>query len=76
MKNFIRAQKLSEFKFYYVQIRDAQFYYYDGTNLAAIDPLHALKKIARGVKHFDSTQFHLDVVHGLRVEVKDITVQQ
>ena len=43
-----RAQKLSEFKFYYVQIRDAQFYFYDGKNLAAIAPLKALKKIARG----------------------------
>lgn len=70
-----RAQKLSEFKFYYVQIRDAQFYFYDGANLAAIDPLHALKKIARGIERFDSTQFHLDVVHGLCAEVKDINVQ-
>jgi len=70
-----RAQKLSEFKFYYVQIRDSQFYFYDGKNLAAIDPLHALKKIARGIERFDSTRFHLDVVHGLRAEVKDINVR-
>lgn len=26
------VQKLSEFKFYYAQCRDAQFYYYDGAN--------------------------------------------
>lgn len=70
-----RAQKLSEFKFYYVQIRDAQFYFYDGKNLAAIDPLKALKKIARGHERFDATQFHLDVVNGLRNEVKDIKVE-
>ena len=70
-----RAQKLSEFKFYYVQIRDAQFYFYDGANLAAIDPLNALKKIARGIERFDSIQFHLDVIHGLRAEVKNINVR-
>ena len=64
-----RAQKLSEFKFYYVQIRDAQFYF------AAIDPLNALKKIARGIERFDSIQFHLDVIHGLRAEVKNINVR-
>lgn len=69
------AQKLSEFKFYYAQCRDAQFYFYDGANLAAIDPLKALKKIARGIERFDATQFHLDVVHGLRNEVKDINIQ-
>jgi len=69
------AQKLSEFKFYYAQCRDAQFYFYDGANLAAIDPLKALKKIARGIERFDETQFHLDVVHGLRNEVKDINIQ-
>lgn len=69
------AQKLSEFKFYFAQCRDAQFYFYDGARLAAIDPLKALKKIARGVERFDSTQFHLDTVHGLQVEVKDISVQ-
>ena len=72
--NEYRAQKLSEFKFYYAQCRDAQFYFYDGTNLAAIDPLKALKKIAHG-HGFDATQFHLDTVHGLQVEVKDISVQ-
>ena len=74
--NEYRAQKLSEFKFYFTQCRDAQFYYYDGTNFAAIDPLHALKKIARGVEHFDYTQFHLDTVHRLQAEVKGISTQQ
>lgn len=69
------AQKLSEFKFYYAQCRDAQFYYYDGTNLAAIDPLKALKKIARGHERLDSTKLHLDLVHGLAASVKDISVQ-
>lgn len=69
------AQKLSEFKFYYAQCRDAHFYFYDGANLAAIDPLKALKKIARVIERFDATQFHLDVVHGLRNEVKDINIQ-
>lgn len=73
--NEYRAQKLSEFKFYYVQIRDAQFYFYDGANLVAIDPLKALKKIARGIERFDSIQFHLDVIHGLHTEVKDINVR-
>ena len=73
--NEYRVQKLSEFKFYFAQCRDAQFYFYDGTNLAAIDPLKSLKKIARGVEHFDATQFHLDTVHVLRAEVKDISVQ-
>ena len=70
-----RAQKLSEFKFYFAQTRDAQFYFYDGANLAAIDPLKALKKIARGIERFDSTQFHLYTIHGLRAEVKDISVR-
>lgn len=70
-----RAQKLSEFKFYYAQCRDAQFYFYDGINLAAIDPLKALKKIASGIERFNSTRFHLDVIHGLQAEVKDINVQ-
>ena len=69
------AQKLSEFKFYFAQCRDAQFYFYDGTNLAAIDPLKALKKIANGHGRFDATQFHLDTVHELRAEVKDISAQ-
>ena len=73
--NEYRVQKLSEFKFYFAQCRDAQFYFYDGARLAAIDPIKALKKIARGVEHFDATQFHLDTVHGLRAEVKDISVQ-
>ena len=67
------AQKLSEFKFYFAQCRDAQFYFYDGTNLAAIDPLKALKKIARSHKYFDATQFHLDTLHELQAEVKDIS---
>ena len=70
-----REQKLSEFKFYFAQCRDAQFYFYDGANLSAIDSLKALKKIARGIERFDSTKLHLDVVHGLRAEVKDINVQ-
>lgn len=70
-----RAQKLSEFKFYFAQCRDAQFYFYDGANLAAIDPLKALKKIARGIERFDVTQFHLNIVHVLRAQVKDIKVQ-
>ncbi len=69
------AQKLSEFKFYYAQCRDAHFYFYDGANLAAIDPLKALKKIARVIERFDATQFHLDVVNGLRNEVKDIKIE-
>lgn len=72
--NEYHAQKLSEFKFYFAQCRDAQFYYYDGTNLAAIDPLKALKKIACG-HDFDATNFNLDVVHKLAVSVKDISVQ-
>ena len=70
-----RAQKLSEFKFYFAQCRDAQFYFFDGKNLAAIDPLKALKKIASGIERFNSTRFHLDVIHGLQAEVKDINVQ-
>ena len=69
------AQKLSEFKFYYAQCRDAQFYFYDGANLAAIDPLKALKKIARGIERFDATQFHLNTIYGLRNEVKDINIE-
>ena len=69
------AQKLSEFKFYYAQCRDAQFYYYDGANLAAIDPLKALKKIARGHEHFDATKLHMKVVHGLTASIKEIAVQ-
>lgn len=73
--NEYHAQKLSEFKFYFAQCRDAQFYFYDGARLAAIDPLKALKKIAHGNEHFDTTQFHLDTVHVLRAEVKDISVQ-
>ena len=69
------AQKLSEFKFYYAQCRDAQFYFYDGANLATIDPLKALKKIARGHEQLGATNLHLDVVHGLATSVKDISVQ-
>ena len=69
-------QKLSEFKFYFAQSRDAQFYFFDGTNLAAIDPLQALKKIARGHEHCDATSFHLDTVHKLRAEAKEISVQK
>jgi len=69
------AQKLSEFKFYYAQCRDAQFYYYDGANLAAIDPLKALKKIARGHERFDATKLHMKLVHGLTTLVKEIAVQ-
>ena len=69
------AQKLSEFKFYYAQCRDAQFYYYDGANLAAIDPLKALKKIARGHERFDASKLHLELVHGLAASVKELSVQ-
>lgn len=68
------AQKLSEFKFYFAQCRDAQFYFYDGARLTAIDPLKALKKIAHGHERFDATKFHLDTVHGLQAEVKEISV--
>ena len=74
--NEYRDQKLSEFKFYFAQCRDAQFYFYDGAKLAAIDPLKAIKKIAHGYKCFDATQFHLDVVHRLRAEVKEISIRQ
>ena len=69
------AQKLSEFKFYYAQCRDAQFYFYDGTRLSAIDPFKAIKKIAHGHELLDSTKLHLDLVHKLTASVKDISVQ-
>lgn len=48
-----RTRKLEEFKFYYSQCRDAQFYYFDGRRIAAIDPLTALKKIAAKKTNFN-----------------------
>ena len=68
-----RNRKLEEFKFYYSQCRDAQFYYFDGRNLAAIDPLTALKKIAAKKTDFSQLQSHLNF--SLRQTVKNINLE-
>ena len=68
-----RNRKLEEFKFYYSQCRDAQFYYFDGRNLAAIDPLTALKKIAAKKTDFSQLQPHLNF--SLRQTVKNINLE-
>ena len=68
-----RSSKLEEFKFYYSQCRDAQFYYFDGRNLAAIDPLTALKKLAVKKTDFSQLQSHLNF--SLRQTVKNINLE-
>ena len=68
-----RNRKLEEFKFYYSQCRDAQFYYFDGRNLAAIDPLTALKKLAAKKTDFSQLQSHLNF--SLRQTVKNINLE-
>ena len=68
-----RNRKLEEFKFYYSQCRDAQFYYFDGRNLAAIDPLTALKKLAAKKTDFSQLQSHLNF--SLRQTIKNINLE-
>ena len=68
-----RSRKLEEFKFYYSQCRDAQFYYFDGRKLAAIDPLTALKKLAVKKTDFSQLQSHLNF--SLRQTVKNINLE-
>ena len=68
-----RNRKLEEFKFYYSQCRDAQFYYFDGRNLAAIDPLTALKKLA--AKKTDFSKLQSNSLFSLRQTVKSITLE-
>jgi len=68
-----RYRKLEEFKFYYSQCRDAQFYYFDGRELGAIDPLTALKKLAAKKTDFSQLQSHLNF--SLRQTAKKITLE-
>lgn len=68
-----RYRKLEEFKFYYSQCRDAQFYYFNGQNISAIDPLTALKKLAAKKTDFSQLQSHLNF--SLRQTAKKITLE-
>jgi hypothetical protein len=68
-----RYRKLEEFKFYYSQCRDAQFYYFDGRELAAIDPLTALKKLAAKKTDFSKLQSNLNFT--LRRTAKNIILE-
>ena len=68
-----RNRKLEEFKFYYSQCRDAQFYYSDGRELAAIDPLTALKKLE--AKKTDFSKLQSNSLFSLRQTVKNITFE-
>lgn len=68
-----RCRKLEEFKFYYSQCRDAQFYYFNGRNLAAIDPLTALNKLA--AKKTDFGKLQLRSGFSLRRTAENITLE-
>ena len=68
-----RCRKLEEFKFYYSQCRDAQFYYFNGRNIAAIDPLTALNKLAAKKTDFSKLQAKSSV--SLRHTAKNITLE-
>ena len=68
-----RNRKLEEFKFYYSQCRDAQFYYYNGVTLRAIEPLTALKKIA--AKKTDFGMLTAKMVAGLKNASKKVILE-
>lgn len=68
-----RTRKLEEFKFYYTEIRDAQFYYYNGVTLKAIEPLTALKKIA--AKKTDFAMLTTKMIVGLKNTSKNVILE-
>ena len=68
-----RTRKLEEFKFYYAQCRDAQFYYFDGRKIAAIEPLTALKKIA--AKKTDFGMLTTKMTVGLKNASKNVMLE-